>query len=71
MGTLSGERKLRPGRPWPLGAHCEGTGINFALFSAHAERVELCLFDPRGRREIGRIASAALHLASLREMAGV
>jgi glycogen debranching enzyme GlgX len=45
MGTLSGERKLRPGRPWPLGAHCEGTGINFALFSAHAERVELCLFE--------------------------
>jgi glycogen debranching enzyme GlgX len=45
MGALSGERSLRPGRSWPLGAHCLGTGINFALFSAHAERVELCLFE--------------------------
>jgi len=32
------------GRPWPLGATWDGAGVNFALFSAHAERVELCLF---------------------------
>ncbi len=45
-----------PGRPYPLGATWDGTGVNFALFSEHAEKVELCLFDPRGRREIERIA---------------
>jgi isoamylase len=37
--------KLWPGRPWPLGATWDGTGINFALFSANATGVELCLFD--------------------------
>jgi glycogen operon protein len=44
------------GRPYPLGATWDGAGVNFALFSKHAERVELCLFDPRGRREIERVA---------------
>ncbi|MCG8347693.1 MAG: glycogen debranching enzyme GlgX, partial [Chloroflexales bacterium] len=34
-----------PGRPYPLGATWDGQGVNFALFSAHATRVELCLFD--------------------------
>jgi isoamylase len=34
-----------PGRPFPLGATWDGDGTNFALFSEHAERVELCLFD--------------------------
>ncbi|MGK4445618.1 glycogen debranching protein GlgX [Yersinia enterocolitica] len=36
---------LIPGFPTPMGAHFDGSGINFALFSAHAEQVELCLFD--------------------------
>jgi glycogen operon protein len=44
-----------PGRPYPLGANWDGEGVNFALFSEHAEKVELCLFDVRGRREIARI----------------
>jgi isoamylase len=44
-----------PGRPYPLGATWNGAGVNFALFSEHAEKVELCLFDPRGRREVQRI----------------
>ena len=43
------------GRPYPLGATWDGAGVNFALFSKHAERVDLCLFDPRGRREIERV----------------
>ncbi|MFA9441194.1 glycogen debranching protein GlgX [Uliginosibacterium sp. sgz301328] len=43
------------GRPFPLGATWDGQGVNFALFSQHAERVELCLFDTHGRREIQRI----------------
>ena len=37
-----------PGRPFPLGATWDGSGTNFSLFSEHAERVELCLFDDEG-----------------------
>jgi len=44
-----------PGRPHPLGATWDGGGTNFALFSEHAEKVELCVFDANGRREIQRI----------------
>jgi glycogen operon protein len=44
-----------PGRPYPLGATWDGSGVNFALFSAHAEKVELCLFDATGQREVKRI----------------
>ena len=44
-----------PGRPYPQGATWDGEGVNFALFSEHAEAVELCLFDHRGRRELQRI----------------
>jgi isoamylase len=39
---------VRPGKPNPLGATWDGAGVNFALFSAHAESVTLCLFDARG-----------------------
>ena len=46
---------LWPGRPYPLGAHWDGRGTNFAVFSAHAEQVDLCLFDPSGRRETERL----------------
>jgi isoamylase len=45
---------LESGNAYPLGATWDGTGVNFALFSAHAERVDLCIFDSRGRREIAR-----------------
>jgi glycogen operon protein len=41
--------------PLPLGANWDGRGTNFALFSAHASAVELCLFDAAGRRETERI----------------
>jgi isoamylase len=44
-----------PGKPFPQGATWDGEGVNFALFSEHAEGVELCLFDDRGRRELQRI----------------
>ncbi len=37
-----------PGSPYPLGATWDGVGVNFALFSEHATRVELCLFDSPG-----------------------
>jgi isoamylase len=39
----------------PLGAAWDGLGVNFALFSANATKVELCLFDPAGTQEIQRI----------------
>jgi len=52
----SSRASVWPGRPFPLGATWDGRGVNFALFSAHAEKVELCVFDPRGRRELNRIA---------------
>jgi isoamylase len=39
---------VRPGEPFPLGAHWDGRGANFSIFSEVAERVELCLFDERG-----------------------
>ena len=48
-------RAVWRGRPYPLGATWDGAGVNFALFSKHAERVELCLLDPRGRREVERV----------------
>ena len=37
--------RIWPGRPYPLGATWDGAGVNFAIFSEHATRVELCLFD--------------------------
>jgi isoamylase len=45
-----------PGQPYPRGATWDGEGVNFAVFSANATKVELCLFDPGGRRELQRIA---------------
>src|SRR5438067_2678814 len=47
--------KVWSGRPYPLGATWDGKGVNFALFSAHAEKVELCLFDRSGQYEQARI----------------
>ena len=44
-----------PGRPYPLGATWNGHGVNFALFSENAEKVELCLFDASGGREEARV----------------
>jgi glycogen operon protein len=55
MPMLPRRARVWPGAPSPLGATFDGRGVNFALFSAHAERVELCLFDARGERELERI----------------
>ncbi|MEP9355958.1 glycogen debranching protein GlgX [Xanthobacter sp. KR7-65] len=44
--------RLEAGHPYPLGATWDGLGANFAVFSAYAERIDLCVFDPSGRREI-------------------
>ncbi len=47
-----------PGRPYPLGAAWDGQGVNFALFSEHASKVELCLYDSTGRHELQRVPLA-------------
>ena len=47
--------RVWPGRPGPMGATWDGSGTNFTLFSAHAEKVELCLFDGSRKNEIARI----------------
>ena len=49
--------KIRPGNPYPLGATWDGSGVNFTIFSEHATRVDLCLFDsPDSTRESLRVA---------------
>jgi len=47
---------VQEGLPHPCGATWDGKGTNFACFSANATKVELCLFDERGERELERIA---------------
>ena len=46
--------RLLPGRPAPFGAHPVEGGVHFALWSEHATRVELCVFDTEGTRELRR-----------------
>ena len=48
--------RVSAGEPFPLGATWDGSGVNVAVFSAHATRIECCLFDAEGRREVERIA---------------
>jgi glycogen operon protein len=48
--------RVWPGSPYPQGATWDGEGVNFSLFSEHAEAVELCLFeDPDSPVESGKI----------------
>ena len=56
---------IREGKPFPLGANWDGLGVNFALFSAHATKVELCLFDDTGEKELERIELAGIHRRSV------
>ncbi|MDA8585553.1 glycogen debranching protein GlgX [Rhodobacteraceae bacterium] len=48
--------ELSSGTPHRLGAHHDGAGVNFAIFSAHASKIELCLYSSDGKRETARIA---------------
>ena len=50
---------LEPGQPWPMGASAGPEGVNFAVFSAHASRIELCLFDDAGLQPLARVALPA------------
>jgi isoamylase len=45
VGSRQNGLRVWPGRPYPLGATWDGRGVNFALYSENAEKVELCLFD--------------------------
>ncbi|MBS3803205.1 MAG: glycogen debranching protein GlgX [Oleiphilaceae bacterium] len=49
------QSRIWPGQAYPLGATWDGEGVNFAIFSEHAQKIELCLFDHSGEREIERI----------------
>lgn len=53
--------QLQQGQAYPLGATVQDGGVNFALFSAHAKRVELCLFSDDGEHEIQRLTLPALN----------
>ena len=48
-------RTVLPGKAHPLGAHWDGEGVNFAVFSSHAEKIEVCFFDPTGTCELDSI----------------
>ena len=53
--AMSAAAPLTAGRPWPLGATVDAQGVNFAVFSAHATAIELCLYDDTGRDELLRL----------------
>ena len=46
---------IKEGLPHPRGATWDGKGTNFAIFSAHATKVEVCIFDENGEQELERI----------------
>jgi len=48
-------KAIKAGSPYPLGATWDGGGVNFALFSANATAVEVCLFDPSDFHEVRRL----------------
>ena len=52
---------LLPGREEPLGALARDGGVNFAVFSQHAQRVEVCVFDANGATELRRYALCGPH----------
>lgn len=47
--------KVSEGLPYPLGATLDSKGVNFAIFSANAEKIVLCLYDEEGKEEFQRI----------------
>ncbi len=49
------EFKTEAGSSFPLGADWDGDGVNFAIYSRHASKIELCLFDDSGKKEISRL----------------
>ncbi|MDR1694457.1 MAG: glycogen debranching protein GlgX [Lactobacillaceae bacterium] len=48
------EVKTKSGKPYPLGSSFDGEGVNFAIFSANATKIEVCLFNESGSKELHR-----------------
>jgi isoamylase len=46
--------RMEHGRAYPIGSTVDDSGVNFAIFSTHAEKIELCIFDDNGRQELMR-----------------
>jgi len=55
MTKEKSDDRMQKGTPEPRGASWDGQGVNFAVFSAHAEKIELCLYDDSGSTETARI----------------
>ena len=55
------QRTVSDGRPYPLGPTWDGAGVNFAVFSAHATAIEICLFDEKGEKERARVRLPNYH----------
>ncbi len=55
MSAAQQKSRVSEGRPYPLGATWDGRGVNFALFSANATKVELCLFNHFSEKEVERV----------------
>jgi glycogen operon protein len=55
FSSRNANARLSAGAPHPLGATWDGRGTNFAIFSANAQKIELCLFDSQSKRELERI----------------
>ena len=53
-GGAAAPLALEAGQPWPMGAHWDGQGLNIAVSSAHAQAIELCLFEADGQSESHR-----------------
>ena len=53
---MSRHSALTQGKPWPLGATWDGHGVNFAVVSAHAKALDVCVFDAQGKSELLRSA---------------
>jgi glycogen operon protein len=54
-GSTASAPSLSAGRAWPMGATVDADGVNFAVFSANASQVDLCLFDEFGQTELARL----------------
>ena len=48
--------RMQPGSLYPIDATFDATGVNFSLFLANAEKVELCVFDEFGRQQLMRFS---------------
>ena len=55
MSSTTTPIAIEAGNSYPLGATVVDGGVNFSLFSAHAQQVELCLFDSKSEEEIARV----------------